>query len=166
ADRLARRSVMACAEVLRVASLLGVLALATLGLLTLPLLAVLGFVGACGTVAYSVTAPSLVPSLVAPGALARANARIELARTVAFAAGPALAGALIGWTGGTPAFGVAAMLSACAVILLSGVREPPRPAPPARHPIDEIREGARFLFRHPLLRPIFLTQFVFNVVLF
>src|SRR5262249_44827481 len=109
ADRLARRSVMACAEGLRVASLLRVLALATLGLLTLPLLAVLGFVGACGTVAYSVTAPSLVPSLVAPGALARANARIELARTVAFAAGPALAGALIGWTGGTPAFGVAAM---------------------------------------------------------
>jgi len=166
ADRLSRRSVMASAEALRVVSLVTILALAAFGLLTWPALALLGFVGACGTVAYSVAAPSLVPSLVPPDALASANARVELARTVAFAAGPALAGALIGWIGGTPAFGLAAALSACAVVLLSGVNEPPRPPRPARHPVQDIREGARFLFRHPLLRPIFITQFIFNVALF
>jgi len=166
ADRMSRRSVMASAEALRVVSLIAILALAAFNLLTWPMLAALGFVGACGTVAYSVAAPSLVPSLVAPSALAAANARIELARTVAFAAGPALAGALIGWIGGTPAFGFAAALSACAVVLLSGVHEPPRPAQPARHPIQDVRDGARFMFHHPLLRPIFVTQFVFNTALF
>ena len=163
ADRLSRRTVMACAEALRALSLAAVLALAALGGLSWPMLAALGFLGACGTVAFSATAPSLVPSLVPSDALAAANTRIELARTVAFAAGPALGGALVGWVGGASAFGVAAALSACAVMLLSGVREPPRPA---RHPLDDVREGARFMFGHPLLRPIFVTQFVFNTAFF
>ena len=35
-----------------------------------------------------------------PDLLPSANARIELARTVAFASGPALGGVLVGWTGG------------------------------------------------------------------
>src|SRR4051794_15578142 len=84
ADRTSRRRVMASAEALRALSLLAVLALGALGWLSLPMLAALGFMGACGTVAYSVAAPALVPSLVTPGALAIANGRLELARTVAF----------------------------------------------------------------------------------
>lgn len=166
ADRLSRRTVMACAEALRALSLAAVLALAALGLLNWPLLAALGFLGACGTVAFSATAPALVPSLVPSSALAVANARIELARTVAFAAGPALGGALVGWVGRAAAFGVAAALSAGAVILLSGVRAPPPPKRTPSHPLDDIREGARFMFGHPLLRPIFVTQFVFNTAFF
>src|SRR5919202_1621144 len=87
---MSRRSLMACAEALRAAALLGIPALIGLDLLTWPLLALLGFAAVSGTVAYSVAAPALVPSLVTPDALPAANARIELARTVAFAAGPAL----------------------------------------------------------------------------
>src|SRR5581483_1616023 len=108
-------------------------ALGALGLLTLPLLALLGFLGACGTVTYSVATPALVPALVPPDALPRANARIELARTIAFAGGPALGGALVGWLGATPAFAGAAALSLGAVMLLSGVREPARRRGPRRH---------------------------------
>ena len=114
------------------------LALAELGGLTVPLLALLGFVGACGTVAYSVAAPSLVPALVAPEALAAANARIELARTIAFAAGPALAGVLVGWTGAARAFALAAALSSGAVFLLANLREPTRPRLPPRHPLQDL----------------------------
>jgi MFS family permease len=121
ADRASRRLLMAWAEALRALSLLGILALAGLGLLTVPWLALLGFVGACGTVAYSVAAPALVPALVPMAILAAANTRIELARTAAFVAGPALAGALVGWTGGAPAFALAAALSSVAVVLLAGL---------------------------------------------
>jgi predicted MFS family arabinose efflux permease len=165
-DRMSRRSVMAYAEALRVISLIAILALAELHLLTWSLLALLGLVGACGTVAYSVAAPSLVPALVSSRELANANSRIELARTLAFAGGPALAGALVGWSGAALAFGLAAALSACAVALLAGLDEPPRPTLPPRHPLDDIREGARFVFRHRLLRPVFVTQFVFNTAFF
>ena len=81
ADRISRRWVMAGSEALRAAALAGILLLIWLGQMTLPLLSLLGFVAVCGTVAYSVAAPALVPSLVTPQQLPAANARIELART-------------------------------------------------------------------------------------
>src|SRR4029079_12310115 len=64
ADRVSRRWVMAGSEALRAAALAGILLLIWLGQMTLPLLSLLGFVAVCGTVAYSVAAPALVPSLV------------------------------------------------------------------------------------------------------
>ena len=161
-DRISRRILMAGAEALRAAALGTILLLIWLGWLTLPLLAFLGFVAVCGTVVFSVAAPALVPSLVAPDQLPAANARIELARTVAFASGPALGGVLVGWIGAAPAFGVAAALSAVAVVLLSGIHEPARAAMPRRHPLQEVKEGASFVLHHALLRPVFITQFTFN----
>jgi MFS family permease len=166
ADRTSRRRLMAAAEALRAAALFGVLVLAELGRLSGPLLALLGFLGASGTVAYSVAAPSLVPALVPRAALAAANGRLELARSAAFAAGPALAGALVGFAGGGLAFGLAAALSVAAAILLAGLREPPRPAVPRRHPLHDLAEGARFVGGHPLLRPVLLTAVFFNTAFF
>jgi predicted MFS family arabinose efflux permease len=165
-DRISRRRLMAGAEAFRAAALLAILALIWLGWLTLPLLSLLGFVAVCGTVAYSVAAPALVPSLVTADRLPAANARIELARTIAFASGPALGGVLVGWMGAAPAFGCAAALSVIAVVLLAGLYEPAREAAPRRHPLHEIREGAAFVFNHPLLRPVFITQFIFNTASF
>ena len=165
-DRISRRRLMAGSEALRAAALLGILILIWLDLLTLPLLALAGFVAVCGTVAYSVAAPALVPSLVSPDQLPAANARIELARTIAFASGPALGGVLVGWAGAAPAFGFAAALSIMAVVLLSRIYEPAREPAPRRHPLQEIKEGAEFVLHHPLLRPVFITQFIFNTASF
>jgi len=166
ADRMARRRLMAGAEALRAGALLAILLLLVTGALTLPMLAMLGFVAVCGTVVYSVAAPALVPSLVPPQALPAANARIELARTIAFAAGPAVGGLLVGWIGAAPAFGFAAALSILAVLLLSGIHEPVRAAVVRRHPLQEIKEGAAFVFSHDLLRPVFVTQFIFGTASF
>jgi predicted MFS family arabinose efflux permease len=166
ADRMARRRLMAGAEALRAGALLAILLLLVTGALTLPMLAMLGFVAVCGTVVYSVAAPALIPSLVPPQALPAANARIELARTIAFAAGPAVGGLLVGWIGAAPAFGFAAALSILAVLLLSGIHEPVRAAVVRRHPLQEIKEGAAFVFGHDLLRPVFVTQFIFGTAFF
>jgi predicted MFS family arabinose efflux permease len=162
ADRISRRALMAGAEGLRAAALTTIVLLLWLGTLNLPLLALLGFAAVCGTVVYSVAAPALVPSLVSAELLPAANARIELARTIAFASGPALGGAMVGWLGARAAFGFAAALSAVAVVLLSGLFEPARAPGPRRHPLQDIREGAAFVFQHALLRPVFITQFIFN----
>ena len=165
-DRMSRARLMASAEALRVVSLVAILALMMLGALTLPLLAALGFIGACGTVAYGVAAPALVPSLVQRHVLPAANGQIELARTTAFAAGPALGGVLVGWIGGSPAFCVAAVLSAVAVVLLAGIVEPSRTRTGSPRPLQDIRDGVAFVIQHRLLRPILVTQFVFNAALF
>src|SRR6201987_10733 len=57
-DRMSRRVLMAGAEALRAVALAAVLGLLWLGWLTLPLLALLGFVAVCGTVVYGLSAPA------------------------------------------------------------------------------------------------------------
>jgi len=165
-DHLSRRWLMVGAEALRAVALLTTLVLIMLGWITLPLLAALGFIAVCGTDVYSVAVPSLVPSLVPSQTLPTANARIELARTVAFTSGPVLGGLLVVWVGAGPSFGVAAALSVIAVALLARVHEPVRSAVQRRRPVQEIREGAEFVFRHTLLRPVFVTQFIFGAAWF
>jgi predicted MFS family arabinose efflux permease len=163
ADRSSRRQLLVGAEALRAASLLALVLLAFAGQLSIAWMALLGFIGATGTVAFTVAAPSLVPAIVARDGLIRANAQLEISRSTAAAAGPALAGALVGWAGGPPAFVVALLLSSLAVWMLRGLPEPPRPALPPRHVLHELREGAQLIWQHELLRPIMWTAVVWNL---
>ena len=163
ADRMPRRRVMVASEALRALSLVALLGLVASGHAGIGWLAVLGFVGAVGTVGFTVAAPALVPALVPRELMARANGRLELARSVAYAGGPALAGALVAWAGASAAFVLAAVLSASAVLLLGRLSEPPRAPAPARHALLEIRDGAHFAWRHPLLRPVLLTGVAWNI---
>ena len=165
-DRVSRRQMMVSAEMMRALSLVCILLLAVFGQLSLPLLAVLGFVGAASTVVYNVAAPSLVPGLVSHDLLTAANGRIELARSSAFAVGPALAGTLIGWIGTQSVYAVATAISILAVFLLVGLTEPARPAREHRHVLHDLREGAVFVLGHPLLWPMLLTAVIFNIAWF
>jgi len=131
--------------------------------MTLPLLALLGFIAVCATG---------LPTSVArtgfwcrppggPQQLPAANARIELARTVAFASGPALGGVL-GRTGGCgTCVRLRRSVVGYGVVLLSGIYEPAaRARIPPPHPLQDIKEGAVFVLHHRLLRPVFITQFI------
>jgi predicted MFS family arabinose efflux permease len=52
------------------------------------------------------------------------------------------------------------------VTLLARVGELPIARSPARHPLRELSEGGTFVLGHRLLRPILVTQFIFNTALF
>lgn len=167
ADRVSKRRLMQMAEALRVLAFLGLLLAAVTGHLSITLLAVLGFIGATGTVGFSVAAPAYLPTLVPRTALGAANGRLELARSAAFAAGPALAGALVAWAGATPAFVLAAILSTSALVLLLALPEAAATAlAPRRHPLLELKEGAALVWRNDLLRPILLTAVAWNIAWF
>jgi predicted MFS family arabinose efflux permease len=163
ADRTSRKRMMVLAEALRATMLLVLALLTALGLVSVPLLAVLGFLATTGTVAFGVAVPALVPTLVPREKLASANGRLELARSTAFAAGPAVGGAVVGWVGASPAFILAAVLSMIAVLCLARVPEPPRAPPPRRHIVRDMRDGAGFVWNHRLLRPILLTAVGWNL---
>lgn len=163
ADRMPRRRLMLWAEGLRAVSLLGLLAAVLSSNLSIGWLALLGFTGAIGTVGFSVAAPGLVSSLVPRAALASANARLELARSAAFTAGPAIGGALVSWAGASAAFVLATVLSIVAVCLLLRLIEPVHAMSARRPALAEIAEGARFVWHEPLLRPIMITGIIFNV---
>ena len=163
ADRMSRQRLMVWAEALRAASLLVLLVMVFASKLSIAWLAVLGFLGAVGTVGFSVAAPALVPAFVPREDLALANGRLELARSAAFTAGPALAGALVAWAGASAAFVLAAMLSVAAVALLLQLTEAPRSPASPRHPLLEVKDGARLVWQHELLRPMAITGAVFNI---
>lgn len=166
ADSRSRTRLMAGGELVRTLSLVLVMALLATGTLTLPLLAIVGFLGTVGTVAYTVAAPSLVPSLVKGPHLFVANGRIELVRSISFASGPAIGGALVGWIGATWAYALAVLLSTVAIVALGGIPEPRTAVTSLRHPIADMRQGIQFLMSHRLLRPVLLTAVVFNVAWF
>jgi predicted MFS family arabinose efflux permease len=168
ADRISRRTLLLGGELLRFAALAATLALFLTHGLSFLSLALLGFVGASGTVVFSVTAPALVPRLVTPHLLPMANSRLELARSAAFVAGPALGGALVAAAGAPLAYALATALSGMALLSLRGIREPVRPsnAAPRRQPLRELLDGAAFVWSHPLLRPLVLTAFFYNVGFF
>ncbi|MGC4192380.1 MAG: MFS transporter [Thermomicrobiales bacterium] len=169
ADRTSRPRLMALAESVRLVSLLAMLALLATGRLTFPALAALGFLGATGTVVFGVCTPALTPTLVPRAALGQANQVLELVRSATYIGGPALGGLLVGWTGANPAFAFAAILSTGAVMLLAGIRKPVQTESSVQattHPLADLREGARFLFGHALLRPLFFTAVFFNLGFF
>lgn len=162
-DRASRRRLMVGTEALRAISLLAIPLLIAAGTLDLIWLALLGALGAIGTVCYSVAAPAFVPSVVPRAKLADANRWLELARSVAYAGGPALGGALVGWIGVSTAYGLAAGLSILAAMLLAGLPRDEAPTGPRRDLVADLEEGARFVAGHELLLPILMTAVFFNI---
>lgn len=161
ADRLSRRSMLVAAETLRASCFAVILLLLFSGSLSLMALAVLSFLGAAGTVAYNVTVPGTTPLLVGRQDLAVANSRLELARSIAFTAGPGIAGLVYSAVGGACSYAIALVLSLMAVILVAAIA-PARPAFARRHLLVELREGFGFTFGNIHLRPVLFTAVAFN----
>ncbi len=161
ADRSSRKTVLAFAEALRAFSFGLILLLLATESLTLSTLALLGFIGAMGTVAYNVTAPGLVPLLVARPLLSIANSRLELARSIAFASGPSVAGLVFSAAGASLSYCIALVFSLAAVNILRGL--PCHPVRPGQGRIwPQLTEGMSFTLASPLLRPVLVTAVIFN----
>lgn len=165
ADRLDRRRTMVVVGLCR-AGLLGALAVATFtGVASLPLLYAVAFALGVAETLFDTTAQSLMPNLVAPELLSRANTRlhgIELAMN-RFVGPPA--GGLLAATGIAFAFGTSAaayLLSALVLLTIPGSFRPVRTGQATRIHQD-IAEGLRYLFGHRLLRLLALMVGVSNL---
>jgi MFS family permease len=154
ADRLDRRRTMILVDLFR-AGLLGGLALAAAAnLASLPLLYVVAFALGVAETLFDTSAQSIMPNLVEPDRLNRANGRLySVELTMNQFVGPPLGGFLaaisIALAFGTGA--VAYLLAAAALFTIRGAFRPVREGPPTRI-VDDIAEGVRYLFGHPLLR--------------
>jgi len=161
ADRFAKRTMLVAAEFIRATCFAIILLLMFSHQLNLSELAMLGFIGAAGTVTYNVTSPGVIPLLADRALLSTANSRLELARSIAFTAGPSIAGLVYSEWGGSVAYVVALTLSLSAVKLVARIpliRVEARP----RALLAELREGFGFVFSNQHLRPILITAVVFN----
>jgi len=166
-DRVRRRPLLVATDGGRGALLVLVPLLAYLGVLGVPLLAVLmaafGMLSLVGDAAHQ----SFLPRLVPRRGLAPANSRLEGTTAVAQTAGPALGGTLVSVLGAPLAILADAVSYLASAGLLVGVRvvEPAPAARPARGRRgaalrEELREGLRWVYRHRTLMPLAVSTHV------
>lgn len=161
-DNISRRSMMISAEIIRTASLMIVFAFLVFSSISLPLLAILGFLGAIGTVCYNVAAPAYVPTIIPKNELIAANRWLELARSIAYSGGPAISGTIVGYMGASAAYILATTFSTLAFTLLMSLPEDVKIARKKKHIFHDLAEGATFIANHDFLRPILFTAIFFN----
>lgn len=163
ADRLQARSLLLVGEMIRLLSLVGLIALLALPHPPFVLVILMAIGGGTGTVAFQIAAPTLVAKASAGAERQQLNSSIELARSIAVTAGPPLAGLLVSTAGGSIALALSAALVLAAlpaIVKLPVIHEPPAKS---RNVREDLIEGIRFTLRHPLLRPILFISMLFNL---
>ncbi|AUG75282.1 MFS transporter [Kitasatospora sp. MMS16-BH015] len=167
-DRLDRRRLVVAVNLVRATALAALATAAALQAVHLPFLyAVLFLLGTADTLADTASS-ALLPSVVARGDLAEANARLSLTFSVGnqFLAKP-LGAWLFALAAAAP-FATDALTFAAAAALTAALRPRTTPAPPSvTAPRERIRTdlttGVRWLARQPLLRALTLTMAVGNL---
>lgn len=166
--RSARGPVLIAADLARAAVLLVVPLAAAADVLSLPLLALVALaISAVGTI-FDLAYAGWVPRLLQGDDLHRANARVELARSVAGVAGPAAGGALIAALTAPVALladALSFVLSALLVASLRGAEPVPTAEGPATRTriATELAAGVRFIAGQPLVRAVVATAGINNL---
>ena len=168
ADRVRRKPLLVGTDLGRAVVLAGIPLVAAVGALTVPLLAGLMVVFGALSVLSFAAQQSFVPRLVPRQLLPRANARLEQSTAAAQTTGPLLGGGLVAAIGAPLAILVDAASYALSGLLVAATSvNDPRPQPATRSVLADLREGARWVYRHRTLRPLALsthTWFLFNAV--
>src|SRR5690625_1730198 len=161
-DRIRRRHAIMAAHLVSAASLGTIAAFALYGHLTAPILVGLVILVGTATVVFQAAHQSYVPRLVPVPGLPTANARLPQTLTAAPSIGPLLAGAIVRFLSAPIAMALNAVTFATSAIIVATIDDDePRPDPSEkRHLWRELREGGRWVYRHPTLAPYAISLHV------
>ncbi|MGW4116488.1 MFS transporter [Actinosynnema sp. NPDC004786] len=116
------------------------------------------------TVFFEVASQAYLPTLVTRDALTGANGRLVSTQQVARLSGRPVSGPLAQVLGGANAVLAITASFLASGLLLAAMRTPePAVAPRRRAVRSDMAEGLRFVFGHPLLRPVALCTMSFNL---
>jgi len=116
-----------------------------------------------GVVLFVLTALSILPKAVAPDALARANAAIEVPRALSSFAAPLVVGIVVSGTTANWLFLAAALGAIAALVFTLGLPEFPVGQVQRSSLFRHIRDGGVFVLKHELLLPISLCALFWNL---
>ncbi|MBZ5609368.1 MAG: MFS transporter [Acidobacteriia bacterium] len=156
ADRIRRRPIMIAADLARAALLASIPIAAFAHRLSMAqLYAVTGLAGFC-TVFFDVAYQSYLPSLVERENLLDGNSKLAQSSSIAEIAGPSLTGVLVQLITAPIAilFDALSFLVSALSVWLIRKPEPKCDPAPSQHPAHDTVAGLRFIFRHPILRPL------------
>jgi len=161
-DRLRRRPILIVGDLGRAVMLVSIPVAYALDVLTIWQLYVVGFVAGTLTVFFDVSYQSYLPSLVDRDQLTEGNSKLEITRTIAQTAGPALSGGLIGLLTAPIAILLDSISYVASAFFVSLIRR--KEPTPDRH-VDEhgqareglrkeVAAGLRYVLGNPYLRGI------------
>jgi MFS family permease len=156
ADRYRRRSIMIIANLGRMVTLGSIPIAFTLGLLSMPLLYVVGLITGVCTVFFDVSYQSYLPVLIDKADLVEGNSKLQLSASAGQVGGQALAGFLIDLVGAARAIAVDAggfLVSALAILSIKKQEQKPESTADP-HFFNEMKEGARVVLGSRILRNI------------
>lgn len=168
-DRVRRRPVMVAADAGRAIALASIPVAYTAGALTIWQLFAVGFFTGTLSTFFDVASTAILPSIVEREHLGDGNAKLQISNQTAQVVGPGLAGTLIGALGAPYAVVADALSFVGSAAFLSRVPAKDRPERRDSPMLADIREGLRYILRHPITRPslAFLTTAnFFNSILF
>ncbi len=161
-DRLRRRPILIIGDLGRAVSLASIPIAYMLGGLTIWQLYIVGFINGTLTVFFDVAYMSYLPSLVDRDQLVDGNGKLEVSRTIAQTAGPAISGGLIGIVTAPIAVAVDAVSFAASALFVFLIRrEEPTPdrdidehGQPRLSLRHEVAAGLRYVLGNRYLRGI------------
>jgi len=158
-DRIRRRGVMVAADLTRAVLLTSLPVAWWLNILAIQQLYLVVLLTGVATLFFDVAALSYLPFVVGRDRLTTANSTVQSLNGAASVVGPSIAGLLVQLASAPVTILIDAATYLWSALFLAGIRrrepEPDRTAQPQL--LAEIVEGVRFVFRHPLLRPIALV---------
>jgi MFS family permease len=166
-DRMSRWRTLIVGDLGRAVVLGSVPAAAAFHVLRLPQLYAVAFVTGIFTVFFDIAYQSYLPSLVYRDQLIAGNAKLEISRSGAYVAGPAIGGWLVQLIEAPFAILVDAVSYLGSALFISRIRaeEPPieRHEDGSGSMKKQIGEGLRYVLGHPLLRPIAACTSISNL---
>ncbi|WP_020519599.1 MFS transporter [Catelliglobosispora koreensis] len=164
-DRLRRRNVLIVADLVRAMLLLSIPVAWWTGVLTIWQLYAVALLLGVFTVFFDVAYQSYLPHLAGRDKLVEGNSKLESMRAVSQIAGPGLGGQLVQILTAPVALLVDAIGMVVSALFVTRIRkrEPKPDRAPDAHLLREIREGLRFVVKHPLLRRIAMCTGTFNL---
>ncbi|MER5361460.1 MFS transporter [Streptomyces sp. NPDC002785] len=166
-DRMRKRSVMISTDLARAAALLTIPVAWWSDLLTIWWLYAVALVHGVLTVFFDVAYVSYLPHLVGRGNLVEGNSKLSAIRSVTSISGPGMAGPLVGWLGAPATLLVSSAGMAMSGLLATSIRKREQKPEPSERPqlLRDIKEGLKFVLKHPTLRAIILGDAIFNLFL-
>jgi MFS family permease len=151
-DSFDRRWIMLTCDWVRAAGFGCIAVLWTLGLPNPAVLYVISAVAGAASMFFRIAYSTVIADLVVHDELERANGRLESSLALSALLGPALGGWLCHQIGPALTIGLDAASFAFSAVALRWLSVPPRVRTPQGNWLTGLRDGARFAFRHPLLR--------------
>ena len=166
-DRVSRIGLLIGVQVVRMLVVAALAVLVWQDLASMPLIYVVAFAVGIGEVLGDTAMQALIPTLVPEEELERANGQLYAAQAATNDfVGPPVGSVLYASVAAAP-FAANAAAWGVSAILLSRlfIRQPARPARPATGFIEDVVAGARWLFRHEVLRVLLVWGAVVNAAL-